>query len=143
MPSASSSPGKAYFGTHLDPANLPNTAQHPLARHLRRLNLIRRRVPALQMGTMLNGTNMTSGLTFVRDYNDGFSYAVVGLAAFIDQNLTVERVRPGIYADAITGAVQTVATETRTLSFPVKANSAGIWILNGPGKIGEDGVYLR
>lgn len=135
--------GKAYFGTHLEPANLPNTVQHPLARHIRRLNLIRQLVPALQMGTMLNGTDSVSGMTFVRDYQNGFSYVVVGLAAFIEQDFTVTRVRPGTYTDAITGAAAEVATDTRSLSFTVKANSAGIWVLNGPGKIGADGLYLR
>ena len=29
------------------------------------------------------------------------------------------------------------------LSFRVRANSAGVYVLNGPGKIGVDGAYLR
>jgi hypothetical protein len=30
-----------------------------------------------------------------------------------------------------------------SLAFGVRGNSAGIWVLNGHGKIGADGMYLR
>jgi len=133
----------AYFGTNLDFNALPTTKAHPLFQHLKRLNLIRSRVPALQMGGLFNGREWTSGMSFVRDYRNGESYAVVGLAAFVDQEITVDHVRNGIYADAVTGQTQVVATAGTTLSFSVKGNSAGIWILNGPGKLGQDGAYLR
>jgi hypothetical protein len=29
------------------------------------------------------------------------------------------------------------------LNFQVNANSAGVYVLDGPGKVGEDGPYLR
>ena len=58
-----------------------------------------------------------NGMSFVRDWNDGESYAVVGLAIGGDQQVIVGGIRNGI--------------------------SAGIWVLNGPGKIGADGMYLR
>ncbi|MBU1106180.1 MAG: alpha-amylase [Candidatus Riflebacteria bacterium] len=135
--------GKAYYGDNLTDAGIPQTTAHALARHLKRLNQIRAAVPALSRGKLENGNEFVSGISFVRNYNNGESYAVVGLSAFIDQDITVTRVLPGEYSDAVTGQTQSVATDTRTLSFSVNANSAGIWVLNGPGKIGEDGDFLR
>ena len=81
------------------------------------------------------------GLSFVRDYRDGESYAVIGLAMGGDQSVTVAGVRSGHYVDAVTG--HGIDAHDGVLSFHVKGNSAGIYVLNGPGKIGEDGVFLR
>ena len=81
------------------------------------------------------------GMSFVRDYNNGESYAVVGLAIGGDQTITVGNVRNGTYRDAVTG--NTVVVGNGSISFHVLGNSAGIYVLNGPGKIGIAGVYLR
>jgi hypothetical protein len=135
--------GKAYFGTHLESANINNTVSHELFKQIKRLNQFRAAVPALSLGVMENGNEFVSGMSFVRNYNSAESYAVVGLSAFIDQDITVNRVLPGEYADLVTGAQQTVATATRSITFSVKGNSAGIWVRNGPGKIGSDNAYLR
>ncbi|NCB38827.1 MAG: alpha-amylase [Erysipelotrichia bacterium] len=138
-----STTGKAYLGDNLLADNIEQTMQHPLFQHIRRLNLIRAAVKALATGNLENGSEFISGISFVRNFNNGESYAVVGLSAFIDQDITVNRVLPGNYVDAITGETQTVATTTRSINFTVKANSAGIWVLNGLGKIGNDTTYLR
>lgn len=135
--------GKAYFGDQLELGNIDALSNHPLFGHIRRLNQIRSRIPALRKGLVTNGRGWTSGMSFVRDWQNGLSYAVIGLAAFVDQSISVERVRPGIYRDAISGLEQTVASASRTITFDVKANSAGIWVLNGPGKIGDDGAFLK
>ena len=82
-----------------------------------------------------------SGISFVREWNNGESYVVVGLAMGGDQTITVGNVRNGAYRDAVTGG--TIDVGGGTVSFFVRGNSAGIWVLDGPGKIGEDGVYLR
>jgi hypothetical protein len=66
---------------------------------------------------------------------------VIGLTIGSDQTITVEGVRNGVYRDAVTGSEIPVADGC--LSFRVTANSAGIYVLDGPGKIGEDGLYLR
>jgi hypothetical protein len=58
-----------------------------------------------------------------------------------DQDVTVGGVRNGNYTDAVTG--NTIGVSSGTISFHVRGNSAGIYVLNGPGKIGNDGVYLR
>ena len=55
--------------------------------------------------------------------------------------MTVTGVRNGFYRDAISG--REVEVGDGVLAFRVLANSAGIYVLGGPGRIGEDGVYLR
>ena len=50
----------------------------------------------------------------------------------------------GRYTDAVTG--NAVNVSGGLLSFHVRGNSAGIYVLNGPGKMGKigvDGMYLR
>ncbi len=131
--------GRAYFGDHLADTTIGATQSHPLYRHIQRLNLIRRGIPALQKAPMSHVNEWGSGIGFVRDY--GESYAVVGLAIGGDQDITVHEVRDGTYRDAVTG--HTVTVGDGRLSFHVRGNSAGIYVLDGPGKIGEDGVYLR
>nr|WP_245232333.1 alpha-amylase family glycosyl hydrolase [Thiorhodococcus minor] len=132
--------GRAYFGDHLEPERIAQTQSHPLYRHIQRLNLIRRAIPALQKAPLEQVSEWGSGMSFVRSHPESGSYAVAGLAIGQDQEVSVEGVRPGVYRDAVTG--HEIAAEGR-LSFRVKANSAGIYVLDGPGKIGEDGVYLR
>ena len=82
-----------------------------------------------------------NGIHFVRDDNDGQSYAVVGLTIGKEQNITINDIRNGHYRDAVTGHQMDV--NHNSLSFFVHANSAGIYVLDGPGKIGEEGLYLR
>ena len=133
--------GRAYFGDHLTEEVIQTTKTHPLYRHLQRLNLIRRTIPALQKAPMSHLNEWGSGMSFVRDYNHGESYAVVGLAIGSDQNITVGNLADGIYRDAVTG--NSIDVHHGTLSFLVKANSAGIYVLHGPGQLGEEGIYLR
>jgi hypothetical protein len=80
-------------------------------------------------------------MSFVRDHNHGESYVVVGLAIGGDQGVTVGGIRNGFYRDAVTG--REVSVDGGSLSFHVPGNSAGIYVLDGPGKIGADGTYLR
>ncbi len=133
--------GRAYFGDHLTDQNIGTTQSHPLYQHIKRLNQIRRAIPALQKGEMSQIHEWGSGMRFVRDYRDGTSYAVVGLAIGSDQDIAVENIRNGVYREAITG--KEISVGNGCLSFHVPANSAGIYVLNGAGKIGSTGVYLR
>ncbi len=133
--------GRAYFGDHLIDERIGQTQSHPLYQHIKRLNQIRRAVPALQKAQMTQVSEWGSGMRFVRDLSGEGSYAVIGLAIGSDQSVTVEGVRDGIYRDAVTG--REVQVHDGRLSFSVHANSAGIYVLDGPGKVGVDGVYLR
>lgn len=132
--------GRAYFGDHLTEDRIVETQQNPLYKHIQRLNQIRHAIPALQKAHMERISEWGSGMSFIRDYSEGGSYAVIGLAIGSDQQVNVEGVRVGLYRDAVTG--HEIHTDGH-LSFHVNANSAGIYVLDGPGKIGEDGVYLR
>jgi len=133
--------GRAYFGDLIDDAAIGSAKTNPLFKHIKRLNMIRKEIPALRRAPMSNVSEWGSGLSFVRDYNDGESYVVVGLSAGSDQSVTVEGVRDGNYKDAVTGSE--ISVSGGKISFNVKANSAGIYVLDGKGKIGEDGVYLK
>jgi len=136
-----STTGRAYYGDSIAASNLSVIQSHPLYKHIKRLNLIRSKIPALQKGAMSQGNEWISGVSFIRDYNNASSYAVVGIAAGSAQDITVDHVRNGTYRDAITGLSQSI--ESSTITFSVKANSAGIWVLNGSGKIGQDETFLR
>lgn len=133
--------GRAYFGDHLTDERIAATQAHPLYRHIRRLNLIRRAVPALQKARMTRVAEWGSGMSFLRDLSEQGSYAVVGLAIGSDQQVVVEGVRDGTYRDAVTGAE--VRLHGGRLAFRVRANSAGVYVLDGPGKLGKDGAWLR
>ncbi|GAB6051368.1 hypothetical protein JCM17960_01880 [Magnetospira thiophila] len=133
--------GRAYFGDHLDDSRIAETQSHPLYAHIKRLNRIRRAVPALQKGHMGQVNEWGSGVSFTRDHNDGQSYAVVGLAIGGDQDIQVQGVRDGLYRDCVSG--REIWASGGQLGFHVAANSAGIYVLDGPGKIGADGPYLR
>jgi Glycosidases len=135
------STGRAYFGDHLTDERLAETQSHPLYQHIRRLNMIRQRIPALQKAPMSHVGEWGGGMSFVRDHNNGESYAVVGLAIGSDQTITVGDIRNGVYRDAVSG--REVNVGNGSISFPVRGSSAGIYVLNGPGRIGEDGPYLR
>ena len=135
------STGRAYFGDHLEPERIAQTRSHPLFRHLQRLNAIRQAIPALQKARMSHVAEWGAGMRFVRDYHHGESYVVVGLAAGSGQQIEVNAVHNGVYRDAVTGAE--VSVQSGSISFFVQRASAGIYVLNGPGKIGEDGPFLR
>ena len=66
---------------------------------------------------------------------------MAGLAAGSGQQIQVSGVPNGLYRDAVTGAELSVTDGS--IAFFVQRASAGIYVLNGPGKIGEDGPFLR
>ncbi|MBK8510501.1 MAG: alpha-amylase family glycosyl hydrolase [Candidatus Competibacter sp.] len=133
--------GRAYFGDHLTDERIGQTQSHPLYQHIKRLNQIRRAIPALQKGPMSQVNEWGSGISFVRDHNNGESYVVVGLTIGGGQDIRVGNIRNGHYRDAVTGNEITV--HHGEMGFHVQGNSAGIYVLDGPGKIGVDGAYLR
>ncbi len=131
--------GRAYYGPVLD--DLATTQSHGLYQHIKRLNQIRLAIPALQKAPMSKVNEWGAGLSFIRDYSAENSYSVVGLAAGNAQSMTVINVVNGNYIDVITG--DNITANNGTLVFNVPAYSARIWVLNGPGKIGQTGKYLK
>jgi len=136
-PHASS--GRAYFGDHLLPASLPSTLAHPFVAHVKRLNQLRAASPALQKGRMEQVGENDNSFWFVR-HHEGH-HVVVGLSQGGD-TLSVGGLPGGTWRDAVTGATRSIGAGG-TLTFEVKAGSAAVWILDGPGKVGVDGVWLR
>ncbi len=124
--------GRAYYGDVIDQA--PN---HVIYAHIRKLNAMRRAVPALQKGTYTWGGNGGgNGVGYIRAF--GESYAVVGLAKDGSVNFNFSGIRNGTYRDAVTGHEVTVSNGS--LAFTVAPSSAGVYVLNGPGRVGDLGA---
>ncbi len=147
------STGRAYFGDHLagsvtatdfgkvGSASGPvaTTLDQPLVKHLQRLNQIRRAVPALQMG-QYSTEGISGQMAFKRRYTSGStdSFALVTVSG----SATYTGIPNGTYTDAVTGDVKTVSSGSLSVAAPGKGNLR-VYVLNGPGKIGTAGPYLR
>lgn len=147
--------GRAYYGGYLKgdvdatdfgeysnaTGNVAATLSKPLAKHLQRLNKMRAAVPALRKGQYSkSGCSSSGGYAFKRRYTSGDidSYALIALNA----GATFSNVLNGTYTDLVTGGTITVTNGTLTTpSFSGKGNMR-IYVLNGPGKIGDDGPFL-
>lgn len=149
--------GRAYYGGYIKgdvtttdfgqyanaSGNMAQTLSHPLAQHIRRLNLIRAAVPALRKGQY--STDGCSGsYAFKRRYTDDQTDSYVLVT--INGNATFSNVLNGTYTDCVTGDIKTVTNGTLTASCSGKGNMR-VYVLStektpAPGKIGEDGVYL-
>ncbi|HAS42869.1 MAG TPA: hypothetical protein DCS93_20485 [Microscillaceae bacterium] len=124
--------GRAYYGDQF--ANAPN---HIIYQHIKKLNAIRRAVPALQKGSYRwDGNGGGKAVGYVRKHGD--SEVAVGLAKDGGASFTFSGLTNGIYRDAVTGAE--ISVTNGSLSFSVTSGSAGIYVLNGPGMIGGNGV---
>lgn len=147
--------GRAYYGDHMEGSvtvqdygkytnatgTLAESLNHPLAKHIRQLNLIRRAVPALQKG-QYSTENVTGNLAFKRRYTDSAkgidSFALVTISG----NATFTGIPNGTYVDAVTGNSKTITDGKITLTCSGKGN-ARVYVLNGSGGIGETGTYLK
>ena len=153
-----STTGRAYFGDYLEgdvsatdfseytaSGTVADTLNYPLAKHVQRLNKIRRAIPALQKG-QYSTDNVTGDMAFKRRYTgdgvDSFAcVSVTGAANFTN-------IPNGKYIDAVTGDVKNVTNGTLSISAPGKGNMR-VYVLssNGftgiDGKIGTNGTYLK
>ena len=147
--------GRAYYGGYLKgdvtvtdfgqvasaSGNVAATLSHPLVHHLQRLNAIRAAVPALRKGQYSKkDCKSNNGFAFKRRYtaDDIDSYALVAL----NGPATFTGLPNGTYRDCVTGNEIAVTSGTLTTpSFSGKGNLR-IYVLNGPGKIGDDGPFL-
>jgi hypothetical protein len=60
----------------------------------------------------------------------------------MDGGATFTGIPNGTYKDCVTGDVKTVTDGTLTVSCPTNQGNARVYVLDGPGKIGEDGPFL-
>ena len=150
--------GRAYFGDYLEgevtatdfskytaSGAVADTLNKPLAKHLQRLNMIRRSVPALQKG-QYSTEDVNGGMAFKRRYTDSDTDSFVCVA--ITDGATFNNLPGGTYTDAITGDTQTISEGgSLTISAPGKGNMR-VYVLDtnltdAPGKVGEAGTYLK
>ena len=119
-----STTGRAYFGDYLEgtvtatdfseytaSGTVANTLNSPLAKHMQKLNAIRRAIPALQKGQYTTDSQYVSGnMAYIRRYTaDGIdSLACVALT----DGATFKNIPNGKYIDAVTGDVQNVTNGT-------------------------------
>jgi glycosidase len=154
------STGRAYYGDRIAgtvtaadygvvgsaSGTVASTLQQPLVRHVQRLNLIRRAIPALQMGQY--STEGVSGpMAYKRRYTDASrgidSFALVAVSAAA----TFTGIPNGSYVDAVTGDVRAVTTGTLSVTLSGQGN-ARVYVLSlpgnpAPGKVGVSGPYLQ
>ena len=151
--------GRAYYGDNLE-GNVTSTAfgeytadgkvaetlSYPLAKHIRRLNKIRAAIPALRKGQY-----STEGVNGDLAYKRRYTNAEAGVDSFVcvavTNGATFSGVPNGTYIDAVTGNSKTVTNGTLTIEASGKGNMR-VYVLDGlataaPGKVGEDGPYLK
>lgn len=121
---------------------MADTLNHPLAKHIQRLNLIRRAVPALRKG-QYSTDGCSGGICYKRRYTDGDTDSFVCVA--ISGDATFSGIPSGTYVDMVTG-------DTKQCSGNLTASCSGqgnmrVYVLQTDGapdgKIGEDGTYLK
>ncbi len=150
--------GRAYFGDHIAGSvtatdfgkytnasgAVANTLNHPLARHIRTLNLIRHAVPALQKG-QYSTDNISGGMAYKRRFTDATtdSFALVTVSG----GATFNSIPNGTYVDAVTGDTKNVTNGSLSVSLSGKGN-VRVYVYNSsltsaPGKVAEYGNYIR
>lgn len=148
--------GRAYFGDHIEGSvkttdfsewsdatgAMAETLNHPLARHLQRLNRIRREIPALQKGQYSDKDCGSNGIAFKRRYTKGGTDSFVLVTISGDTEFT--NIPAGTYVDAITGDTKVVsAGGSLSTSGCTGQGNMRVYVLNGSGKIGEDTEWLK
>jgi glycosidase len=151
--------GRAYFGDHIEgtvsvtdfgqysnaTGQMATTLNHPLAKHIRALNIIRRSVPALQKG-QYSTDNIDGGMAYKRRFTSSTvdSFALVSVSG----GATFHSIPDGIYIDAVTGDTRTVSNGTLSVG-PIGKGNVRVYVLNtsltsAPGKVlNFTGTYIK
>lgn len=144
--------GRAYFGEYLKgmvtatdfgdyeaTGHVAETLGGDLSQHIIRLNKIRAAVPALRKGQYSwEGCSAQGGQAFKRRYTHGDvdSYALVCISG----GATFTNILNGTYRECVTGEERVVTNGVLTTTCSGKGNLR-VWVLDGPGRIGEDGMF--
>ena len=129
--------GRAYFGDYLEGSvnatdfsqytasgKVASTLSSPLAKHLQKLNAIRRAIPALQKGQYTHDGKYVSGgeISYIRRYTNA-SEGIDSLACVtVTDGATFKNIPNGKYIDAVTGDVKNVTNGTLTVPSTGKGN---------------------
>ncbi len=131
-----STTGRAYFGDYLEGSvkatdfsqytasgKVATTLNSPLAKHIQKLNAIRRAVPALQKGQYTTSGSYVSGnMAYIRRYTDK-SKNIDSLACVaVTDGATFKGIPNGKYIDAVTGDVKQVSGGTLSVGSVGKGN---------------------
>ncbi|MBQ8058026.1 MAG: starch-binding protein [Ruminococcus sp.] len=146
-----STTGRAYFGDNITgtvtasdftkytaSGKVADTLNYPLAKHIQKLNAIRRAVPALQKGQYTNSSNYVQGnMAYVRRYtaNGIDSLALVA----ITDGATFKNIPNGKYIDAVSGDVKNVTNGTLSVSVGGKGDMA-VYVCCASGFTGISGA---
>ncbi|MBP8849739.1 MAG: chitobiase/beta-hexosaminidase C-terminal domain-containing protein [Breznakibacter sp.] len=129
--------GRAYYGKKLAADQIATTKSHKIYQQIRKLNQMRSQIPALWDGDFQWGGNAPgNGIGFTRV--KGSSKVCVGLAKDGAATFSFTGIDNGTWVDAVTG--KSVSVSNGTLGFSCKSGGAGVYVLNGPGMIGEGGL---
>ncbi|MGN1111671.1 MAG: alpha-amylase family glycosyl hydrolase, partial [Acutalibacteraceae bacterium] len=152
--------GRAYFGDYLEgdvtatdfseytaSGTVADTLSSPLAKHLTRLNQIRRAIPALQKG-QYSTQGVSGNLAYKRGYTDSETGEKSFVCVTVTGSASFTGIPNGTYIDAVTGTTKTVTNGKLSIDAPGKGNlRAYVLCDNGytgiDGKIGTDGTYLK
>ncbi len=129
--------GRAYFGDYLEgtvtatdfsqytaTGKVATTLNNSLAKHIQKLNAIRRAIPALQKGQYTHDGAYVSGgeMSYIRRYTNA-SEGVDSLACVaVTDGATFKNIPNGKYIDAVTGDVKNVTNGTLSVSSTGKGN---------------------
>lgn len=155
--------GRAYFGDYLEgdvkasdfgeytaSGTVADTLNHPLAKHIQRMNKIRRAIPALQKG-QYSTEGCSGSMAFKRRFTD----ESLGIDSFVLVTISGDSEFKGLpggtYVDVITGDSKTISDGD---SFKAECSGQGnarIYVLQNPTaterganrKIGEDTEWLK
>ena len=151
--------GRAYFGDNLEgkvtatdfgeytaSGTVADTLNYPLSLHIQRLNKIRAAIPALRKG-QYSTEGIEGSMAFKRRYTNAEEGVDSFVCVAITDAATFTGIPNGKYVDAITGDVQNVSDGTLTIAAAGKGNMR-VYVLDdlvtkAPGKVGEDGTYLK
>ncbi|MBQ3074059.1 MAG: starch-binding protein [Ruminococcus sp.] len=143
--------GRAYFGDYLEgnvsatdfseytaTGKVAETLNKPLAKHLTKLNAVRRAIPALQKGQYTVDSKYVSGnMAYIRRFTDANTDSLALVT--VSGGATFKNIPNGKYIDAITGDVQNVTNGTLTVSNIGTAN-ARVYVCCASGFTGIDGA---
>ena len=129
-----STTGRAYFGDKLEgtvtasdfskytaTGTVANTLNAPLAKHIHKLNAIRRAVPALQKGQYTtNGSYVSGDMAYIRRYTGGGVDSLACVA--VSGGATFKNIPNGKYIDAVSGDIQNVTNGTLSVPATGKGN---------------------
>ena len=162
--------GRAYFGDNIEgtinttgfsqysnaTGKMATTLNSTLAKHLQKLNAIRRAVPALQMGQYTTNSNYVSGnMAYIRRYtgsytdHDGTRNVDSVACVTVTSGATFKNLPGGTYVDAVTGDKKAVSSGGSFYVGDIGKGNMRVYVLQNSnskvnGAIGPSGqTYLK